>query len=117
MRERCEMTNKMKESFDNMFKEIVTLDGLKITDMIGADPKVMLMLGYATKMVDYSFDMLDDAYGFIDYQKKFNEKLLGELEELDRQLKYQDSLIRILSEKLDKDKESKTRSVKKTDED
>lgn len=94
--ERCEMTKKMKDGINSMFKEIVALDGLPIADFIGTDPKAMLVLGYCTKLLDYSFEMLDDAYGFMNQQKEVNKELLNELEKVNKKLEYQETLIRDL---------------------
>lgn len=101
-REKCDMTLKLRGDIDKMFKEIIALDGFSLTDFIGGEPEAMLLFGYASKIMDRSFEMLDDAYGFMEDQAKVNEKLLNELERISKHNEYQESLIRDLQKELEK---------------
>lgn len=104
-KERCEMTQKMRNLVDEMFKEIVNLDGFPISDLLDSDPKAMIMFGYVGKAMNLSYDMLDDAYDFMKKQREVNEKLLKEIEWLNKKLDYQETLIRDLTKKESKKNE------------
>lgn len=93
---RHEMAMKTKELIDDMARFVMSDGGFSITDVMGSDPRLMTFLGYCGKLTKLALDSMDDLYDHYKSEEELNERILYELEELNKKVSYNETIIKEL---------------------
>lgn len=95
-KERCEMTKRTRGLINDITKKIFSDEEFDFNDVLGSDPRLLMLIGYYGQAMELAYDMTDDMYEHYESEKEINKKLLGELEVLNKKVSYNEVLIKDL---------------------